>query len=174
MTQAEIDFLDNYKRLESFLRDAYDCDSGVSTYLAAMETSRAQGQLCIDGWQNFERRLKYLRHIRNIITHDARSGGCCGEEDVATLETIIDLFMQRKDPMSLLRIARSSAPPERRQPISVQKFETTQRPHLRATPPPEAPKPKKSRGGVWVLAAVFSVLLVLLLTILFWIAYGTI
>lgn len=172
MTQAEIDFLDNYKRLENFLRDAYDCESGVSTYLSAMETSCVQGQANVASWQRFERQLRNLRRIRNTIAHDACSGGCCGEEDVASLETTIDLFLQRKDPMSLLRIALLPTQSEKHSPISKRKPESAPRPRLQVTPPPTSPKPAKSPGGAWALAAVLSISLMLLLAILLWLAYG--
>ncbi|MBO7376098.1 MAG: hypothetical protein J6V01_03240, partial [Clostridia bacterium] len=69
MRDLNIEFLEEYKRVERFIRDAYGTQSGVTDYLKLMETSSPEPALP-DSWPDDYRGLKRLRWIRNKLAHE--------------------------------------------------------------------------------------------------------
>ena len=70
MRELNIDFMDLYKSVDRFLKDAYSSDTGVTNYIQNMELKFLQGRRSISSWQSDYDELKHLRWIRNQLAHD--------------------------------------------------------------------------------------------------------
>ncbi len=97
-------FLDSYKRLDNLCKDTLKSDTGITSYLDAMEHSRS-GAASVPGWQDDYRALKHYRYIRNKIAHEngADEKSLCGADDVRWLEKFYNRLLRRTDPLSRCR-----------------------------------------------------------------------
>ena len=103
MRDLNIDFLDLYKRVDRFLRDAYDTQEGVSGYLRQMEDNSARGRQYVTSWEADYRRLKRLRWIRNQLSHEVGyDSDLCEAEDYQWLEDFHSRLYDTADPLAVL------------------------------------------------------------------------
>ena len=108
MTDVEMRFFDEYKKLDALCKDMYAFEKGVTDYLNNMEENFQQGTHTVRGWDRDYRAIKRLRHIRNLIGHKAGSSGCT-EADFNDLQRIHLRFLQHEDPLLLLEKAEYNA-----------------------------------------------------------------
>ncbi len=101
MNDLEIEFLEEYKRVESFCRDALSVQNGVTEYIMQMEGEATFGLSSIANWQNSYHTLKRLRWLRNQITHDTGASDCT-EADLEALLSFHDDLLNQRDPLSQL------------------------------------------------------------------------
>ena len=104
MTDVEMRFFDEYKKLDALCKDMYAFEKGVTDYLNNMEENFQQGTHTVRGWDRDYRAIKRLRHIRNLIGHQTGSSGCT-EADFNDLQRIHLRFLQHEDPLLLLEKA---------------------------------------------------------------------
>lgn len=103
MRDLNIDFVDLYKRVDRFLRDAYDTQEGVSGYLRQMEDNSARGRQYVTSWEADYRRLKRLRWVRNQLSHEVGyDSDLCEEEDYLWLEDFHNRLYNTSDPLAVL------------------------------------------------------------------------
>ena len=69
MRELNIDFLELYKKVDRFIRDAYGSEDGVSEYIRQMEDSYF-GAMYVSSWKIDHDMLKRLRWIRNKLSHE--------------------------------------------------------------------------------------------------------
>ena len=104
MRDLNIDFLDLYKRVDRFIRDAYASSEGVSEYLRQMEQKDFKGRGLVPTWATDYNRLKRLRWIRNQLSHEVGyDSDICEEADYLWLEEFRSRLYAANDPMSMLR-----------------------------------------------------------------------
>ncbi len=102
MRDLNIEFLEEYKRVERFIRDAYGTQSGVTDYLKLMETSSSEPALP-DSWPDDYRGLKRLRWIRNKLAHEvSMDSDICEKDDLSRLHAFYSRLMNRDDPLARL------------------------------------------------------------------------
>ncbi len=101
MNDLDIEFLEAYKSVESFCKDALSAQNGVSEYIAQMEDEFTFGASSIVNWQNSFRTLKRLRWLRNQIAHDTGASDCT-EADLDALLSFHDDLLNQRDPLSQL------------------------------------------------------------------------
>ncbi len=95
-------FIDEYKRVDNFLKDQLSSDTGVSTYIEEMKKileRRYNNTSFLSDYKS----LKHYRYIRNKIVHEV---GCsesnmCDEEDILWVKTFYLRLMNGEDPLSL-------------------------------------------------------------------------
>lgn len=103
MRDLNIDFLDLYKRVDRFIRDAYASSEGVSEYLRQMEQKDFKGRGLVPTWATDYNRLKRLRWIRNQLSHEVGyDSDICEEADYLWLEEFRGRLYATNDPMSVL------------------------------------------------------------------------
>lgn len=99
-----INFLENYKRLDRLCKDCFSSNEGISEYIRQLETDQWQ----LKGynlWQNDDlKMLKHVRWIRNKLSHevDAFQSDLCTQDD---LDFVIDFYndiMDCLDPLAQL------------------------------------------------------------------------
>ena len=108
MTDVEMRFFDEYKKLEAFCKNAFSYEKGVTDYINEMEENFPQGTRLVHSWDRDYRVIKRLRHIRNLIGHQTGNSGCT-ETDFNDLQRMQLRFFRREDPLLLLKKAEYEA-----------------------------------------------------------------
>ncbi|MFQ8592668.1 MAG: DUF6548 family protein [Thomasclavelia spiroformis] len=97
----EIEFLEEYKRLDRLCQDMLSTLQGVSEYINRMELLFEQGEEFVDEWTINYKMLKHLRWLRNRIVHCVEETECSLKE----IEMITNFYHQiliQQDPLALL------------------------------------------------------------------------
>lgn len=102
-------FMDSYKHLEKICGEIYNEPKGVTAYIDEM-VSISDGKFYVSGWEDDLKNLKYYRFIRNRIAHDVActEDNMCSLEDIAWLDNFYSKILNRTDPLSLYRTAKSN------------------------------------------------------------------
>lgn len=101
MTKLEIEFLEEYKRLDKLCQDMLSSLSGVSEYINRMESFYKDGSYYIDDWNESYKTLKHLRWLRNNIVHNVDESDCSLEE-LETLKYFYRDILMQEDPLAHL------------------------------------------------------------------------
>lgn len=105
-------FMEAYKSLEKLCCEMYDNPHGVSAYIEDMDR-RTDGGRTVAGWNSDFKRLKEVRHKRNLIAHEPD----CSEETVADdadtqwVEAFRARILSESDPLTLYRKAKQPPKP---------------------------------------------------------------
>ena len=70
MTKLETEFLEEYKRTDNMIKDAYTTQNGVSSYIKLMEDMSGSVSSKVPSWNAEYKMLKHLRWLRNKIAHE--------------------------------------------------------------------------------------------------------
>lgn len=99
-----MEYLESYKSLDKLCREIYGEEGGISAYIDDM-CATPDGAYRVQGWNDTLKKLKYCRHIRNIIVHQpgAKEEQMCSFEDATWLDDFHARIMSGKDPLSLYR-----------------------------------------------------------------------
>lgn len=101
MTKLEIEFLEEYKRLDKLCQDMLSSLSGVSEYINRMESFYKDGSYYIDDWNESYKTLKHLWWLRNNIVHNVDESDCSLEE-LETLKYFYRDILMQEDPLARL------------------------------------------------------------------------
>ena len=101
MQKIEIEFLDEYKKLDKLCQDMYAASQGVTEYINRMEVLSNEGRYLIDKWNTDYYTLKHLRWLRNTIVHNLEETDC-SLEDLQSLKEFYQQILNRKDSLALL------------------------------------------------------------------------
>ena len=103
MRELNVDFMDLYKSVDRFLRDAYSSSEGVSEYIRCMETYDIRGRQCVPSWRSDYDMLKHLRWIRNQLSHEVGyDSDICTEDDYEWLRSFDRRLYSAEDPVAIL------------------------------------------------------------------------
>ena len=108
MTDVEMRFFDEYKKLDAFCKNTFSYEKGVTDYINEMEENFPKGTRSVRSWDRDYRTIKRLRHIRNLIGHQTESSGCT-KADFDDLQRMQLRFLRREDPLLLLEKAELEA-----------------------------------------------------------------
>ena len=101
-----IEFFDEYKRLDKLCSDIYGKSSGgVTSYINDMASvSSSDAQKILD-WHSTYNKLKSLRHIRNQMAHGEGSFDdyACSYDDIEWLRDFRNKIMNVSDPLAIYR-----------------------------------------------------------------------
>ena len=101
-----IEFFDEYKRLDKLCSDMYGKSSGgVTSYINDMASvSSSDAQKILD-WNSTYNKLKSLRHIRNQMAHGEGSFDdyVCSYDDIEWLRDFRNKIMNVSDPLAIYR-----------------------------------------------------------------------
>ena len=104
MKDLNIDFLDVYKQVDKFIKDAYSVSEGVSSYIRMMETNNIKGFRYINSWSVDYEKLKHVRWVRNQLAHEVGyDSDLCEESDYEWLDKFYDRLFSAEDPLSCLK-----------------------------------------------------------------------
>lgn len=102
MRDIEVEFLDEYKKLDNLIKDKFSSEQGVTEYINRMKANDYFASHLISGWGSTYRQLIYIRKVRNDIVHENYSD--CEPGDI---EYVLDFYkelMDLKDPLTLYYI----------------------------------------------------------------------
>ena len=106
MRDLNINFMDLYKRVDRFIKDAYHSSEGVSEYIRLMESKYSKGSRCVSGWNSDYDALKHSRWIRNQLAHEVDyDADICSDEEYEWLEEFHSRLFSSDDPLGKLRKA---------------------------------------------------------------------
>lgn len=109
MLERNVKFVDLYKSVDRFIRDAYTSSEGVSEYLRQMEQNEFKGALHVSSWKTDYDRLKHLRWIRNQLSHEVGfDSDLCGIDDYNWLLSFRDRLYSADDPLARLNKAEAA------------------------------------------------------------------
>lgn len=160
MHSSDIEFFEQYKRLDKLCGEIYSCRGGISAYIDDMESVYAKGLRSVPMWAHDFKMLKHVRWVRNQIAHEG-SDYCVSEgEDVDFIYDFYDRIFDGEDPISQLEKAASAPDKKSRKTQQVQRNEKTYG---------DRDEPRKNGGCVGclvfmmlLLAAIFAGLIYLL------------
>lgn len=99
--ENNLSFLELYKSVDRFIRDAYGSDGGVSEYLREMEAKEALGQRYVEGWPDDHGMLKRARWIRNQLSHEiGYDSEILEASDLAWLNSFKERLYGASDPLA--------------------------------------------------------------------------
>lgn len=95
-------FLQEYKRLDNMLKDIYENEKGVTSYIDEM-TALKKFVGSVPGWNSDYTMLKKYRHIRNRIVHDndCDEQSLCTQDDILWIMQFHRRILEQKDPIAL-------------------------------------------------------------------------
>ena len=95
------EFLNEFKKLDKLLSEAYEDLHGVTAYIEEMKASDGEG---ISGWNNDFKRLKTLRNVRNKLVHevDYDEVARVTKDDVEYVKDFYERFLKSTDPLAQL------------------------------------------------------------------------
>ena len=105
MLNINIVFLEEYKRLDSLLKDFSEGDeAGVTKYINQMDITPMDKQLLVESWYYDYKALKHLRWVRNKLAHDEGSldEELCTEDDINWLKGFYQRILDKDDPFSII------------------------------------------------------------------------
>lgn len=109
MRDLNINFMDLYKRVDRFIKDAYHSSEGVSEYIRIMESKDSKGRRYVSGWNSDYDSLKHLRWIRNQLAHEVDyDEDICSEEEYEWLEEFHSRLFSSNDPLGKLHKAENA------------------------------------------------------------------
>jgi len=101
-----IEFFDEYKRLDKLCSDMYGKSSGgVTSYINDMASVSSSDAQKILNWHSTYNKLKSLRHIRNQMAHGEGSFDdyVCSYDDIEWLRDFRNKIMNVSDPLAIYR-----------------------------------------------------------------------
>lgn len=101
MTELEIDFFEEYRRVDNICKDMYLSGQGVTEYISQMERYDIYGSSIIKNWNEKYKELKHLRWLRNQIAHESFSGDL-EQTDLIELQRFHKQLLNQKDPLAEL------------------------------------------------------------------------
>ena len=109
MRDLNIDFMDLYKSVDRFIKDAYSSSEGVSEYIRQMELNFVQGGQYVSTWSEDYNKLKQLRRIRNQLAHEVGyDSDICEESDYNWLESFNSRLYSASDPLAVMNQAENA------------------------------------------------------------------
>ena len=104
-----IEFQEAYKRLDKLCKECFASKDGVSEYIRIME-SEYLGEKYVSTWKSDLKELKHVRWVRNQLSHEVGTlqSDICSQNDLNYIECFYKNIMERKDPLTLLRIAKAA------------------------------------------------------------------
>ena len=102
MKKLEIEFFDEFRKVETILNERFNCKSGVSEYINRMSEKQSIGEKKVPTWKDDFKTLKHLRWVRNQIAHNSEAEDICKKEDLKVLKEFHKALDLGKDPLSLI------------------------------------------------------------------------
>lgn len=101
MDNIEIEFFEEYKKLDNLCKDLFRSNLGVTKYIEEMEKTPFIDRRLVNSWNNYYDMLKHVKWIRNNIAHNNEYSGC-NKDDVENIKNFYQQIIEQKDPFSII------------------------------------------------------------------------
>lgn len=117
MNNINVNFFENYKKLEKLCNEILSVNNGVTQYINEMENILSSKYHSIPNWNSDLSSLKRLRHLRNQMAHNegAFSENLCTINDVEWIINFHSRILKQTDPLALLHQKETSS--KTKQPV---------------------------------------------------------
>lgn len=104
MRKLNIEFLEEYKQVDKLIKDAYQSETGITTYISYMENYNLLYGRVVDERLEDYKMIKRVRWIRNQLSHDVSiDSDICEEKDYQWLLLFHKSLLRVEDPISIMR-----------------------------------------------------------------------
>ncbi len=135
MRELNIEFQEQYKRLDKLCKEMYSSHEGVSAYIQDMEQTPYNEQKAVYNWDIVYKQLKHLRWMRNQLAHEIDiDTDFCEQDDIDRIKQFYESIMNGTDPLARAYKAKQQVVQYKTTPIIEPKYdnndETKQRKSL--------------------------------------------
>ena len=103
MRDLNIEFQEQYKRLDKLCKDMYSSSEGVSAYLEAMDKTPFLERRYVADWDDIHKRIKRARWMRNKLAHEISiDSDFCKQEDVIFISDFYKKILACNDPLAVV------------------------------------------------------------------------
>lgn len=101
MRELNIEFQEQYKRLDKLCKEMYSSREGVSAYILDMEQTSYNEQKAVYNWDTVYKQLKHLRWMRNQLAHEIDiDTDFCEQNDIDWIKQFYESVMDGTDPLA--------------------------------------------------------------------------
>ena len=100
MKKLEMEFFDEYKRLDAALKNKYSTKTGVTSYIENMNRIH-DAERFVTNWREDYKALKHYRWLRNKLAHEANNDVDLNKGDLAGLKKFYANVSKNKDPYAV-------------------------------------------------------------------------
>ncbi|MDE6475211.1 MAG: hypothetical protein K2L70_08945 [Clostridia bacterium] len=109
MREQNVEFLEEYKRLDKLCKEVLNSNEGISSYICEMETTPFETTAEISAWDSTYKQLKNFRWMRNQLVHEiSLDEEFCTKEDIDNIKKLYELIFKTQDPLSIASRSRQN------------------------------------------------------------------
>ena len=109
MRELNVEFLEQYKRLDKLCKELLNSNEGVSSYICEMETTPYETTSGISEWDTTYKQIKNFRWMRNQLVHEISiDDDFCTKEDIDSIKKLYELIFKTQDPLSIASRSRQN------------------------------------------------------------------
>lgn len=102
MRELNVEFLEEYKRLDKLCKELLNSSEGVSSYICEMEMTPYEATANIPTWEATYNEIKHYRWMRNQLVHEiSLDEDFCKKEDIEGVKNLYELMFKTQDPLSI-------------------------------------------------------------------------
>ncbi|MDE6361872.1 MAG: hypothetical protein K2L53_02730, partial [Clostridia bacterium] len=102
MRELNVEFIEQYKRLDKLCKEKLNSNEGVTSYIVEMETTPYETTAEISAWDATYKQIKHFRWMRNQLVHEISfDEDFCSNEDIKIIKNLYELIIKAQDPLSL-------------------------------------------------------------------------
>lgn len=145
MLALNIEFQEEYKRLDRLCKDYLSSTEGVSEYIRQMETAQMRNRYRVADWDFDYKQLKHIRWLRNRLAHEVGTldSDICTEDDLEWVKNFYGRIINGADPFSVVRKAKEA---ERRRLAQQRKAERQMQAEENNDSPAYSNQPKNKKS----------------------------
>lgn len=140
MLTLNLEFQEEYKRLDRLCRDYLSSREGVSEYIRQMESTPFCNRRYVFTWEEDYKQLKHVRWIRNQLAHEVGSlnSDICTEDDLDWVQSFYNRILNGSDPFTIIREAKAEEALRAKQQAQARKATVA-----------DHPKPPQPKPSLW-------------------------
>lgn len=105
MLALNLEFQEEYKRLDRLCKDYLSSSEGVSEYIRQMDAMPRIDRQYVITWEEDYKQLKHVRWVRNQLAHEVGilNSDICSDDDLNWVQSFYDRIMAGCDPFTVIR-----------------------------------------------------------------------
>ena len=109
MLTLNLEFQEEYKRLDRLCKDYLSSTEGVSEYIRQMESTPWSNRRYVFTWEDDYKQLKHIRWVRNQLAHEVGTlnSDICTADDLDWVQSFYNRIMDGSDPFTVIRKAKA-------------------------------------------------------------------
>ena len=140
MLTLNLEFQEEYKRLDRLCKDYLSSAEGVSEYIRQMEATPWSNRLYVFTWEDDYKQLKHVRWVRNQLAHEVGTlnSDICTEDDLDWVQSFYNRILNGSDPFTIIREAKAEEALRAKQQAQARKATVA-----------DHPKPPQPKPSLW-------------------------